>query len=70
MGETQATKVKLAIDEIHSRALITTFIHCLVCHRKLTNPKSIERRMGDICHSKFNKGTVGIQSKIGEIAND
>jgi len=38
--------------------------YCLICHRKLTNPKSIERRMGNVCYSKFNKGYRGIQAKI------
>jgi len=66
MGEAQATKVKLAIDEIHKRIALdwTIPIHCLICHRKLTNPKSIERRMGDICFTKFNKGCRGIQQEI------
>jgi hypothetical protein len=65
MSEAQAAIEKLAIDELHMQALITEIQHCLICHRKLTNKKSIERRIGDICHTKFNKGYRGIQSTIG-----
>jgi len=37
---------------------------CLICNRKLTNPKSVERRMGDICAKKFKNGTAGIQQRM------
>lgn len=38
--------------------------HCLICKRKLTNPKSIERRMGDICNKKYLADYKGIQAEI------
>lgn len=44
---------------------IVMFEHrCIICKRKLTNPKSIERRMGDICHKKYLAGYRGIQTTI------
>lgn len=37
---------------------------CLICGKKLTNPKSVERSCGDICFKKYNKGCRGIQMRI------
>ncbi len=41
--------------------------HCIICKKKITNPKSVERRMGNKCHSKYMKGCAGIQARIGGI---
>lgn len=35
---------------------------CKVCHRKLTNLKSVARGMGARCFKKFNSGHAGVQS--------
>jgi hypothetical protein len=40
---------------------------CIICKRKLSNPKSIERKMGDTCYRKYLAGYKGIQAKIGGI---
>ena len=37
---------------------------CIICGRKLTAPKSVERSVGDVCFSRYFKGFRGIQSRI------
>lgn len=44
--------------------MIETKHHCIICRRKLTNPKSIQQKMGEVCHKKFNAGYKGIQMEI------
>ncbi len=38
--------------------------HCVICKKKITNPKSIQNKMGRKCLHKYNLGVVGIQSAM------
>lgn len=38
--------------------------YCIICKKKLTNPKSIQQKMGKRCLYKYKTGVVGIQSAM------